>query len=660
MTTGPGAVVAGRYEILDRIAEGGMSTVYRARRRPDGLIVALKVLREPYAADREFVERFTREARAAEALQHPNIVRVYESGRDGETYFIAMEYVDGTDLKGHLRRVGRLAGDDAERVAAAVCEALEYAHHEGIVHRDVKPQNILIAADGTVKVADFGIARAVSAVTITHPGTVLGTVQYLAPEQARGAPVGRASDIYSLGAVLYEMLTGRLPFDGDTPIAIALKHLREPPPRPRALQPDVPVRLEGIVLKAMAKRPDDRYRSARDMAEDLTGRAERWRDVIEEEDAVTRQFDLPLDGHRAHRRRVLARVAVIVVAALVVAGWVAWRSVEAYLTVPEVEMPELVGRPLAAAEVLAREAGLVVEVADRVNSSTVPADVVVAQDQPPGKRLKQGRRVAVTVSLGLRLVTVPNLIQRPLQDAQLALDAAQLKVGALQDGYDDLVRPGVVMRQNPAAGAQVPADTAVTLVISRGPPQVEMPEVVGRRLDDARRVLEERNLVVAHVRTIGSEVAAPGTVLEQTPAAGTRVRPDQVVITLAVAARPGEETAPPQVPVITAEPQPVATPRPPTPGPPRPTPTSGLSQPTQPTPRPTPAAGQVRRTRVQVVVPEGGVQEVKIVVIDETGVHTAYQAPHVPGDRVDQVVPSRGYTIIQVYVASRLVQEIRP
>ncbi|OFX26635.1 MAG: hypothetical protein A2Z07_00095 [Armatimonadetes bacterium RBG_16_67_12] len=247
MSVANGTVLAGRYEIVDRIADGGMSTVYRARRLSDGLVVALKVLRPQYAADREFIERFAREARAAEALQHPNIVQLYESGRDGDVYFIAMEYVDGPDLKGHLRRVGRLEPDDAERIAMAVCEALEYAHHEGIVHRDIKPQNILLAPGGTVKVADFGIARALAAVTMTQPGTVLGTVQYLSPEQARGAAVGRTSDIYALGVVLYEMLTGRLPFEGDAPVAIALKHLHDPPPRPRAAQPDIPLRLEGVI-----------------------------------------------------------------------------------------------------------------------------------------------------------------------------------------------------------------------------------------------------------------------------------------------------------------------------------------------------------------------------------------------------------------------------
>jgi serine/threonine-protein kinase len=662
MSSAAGTIIAGRYEIIDRIADGGMSTVYRARRLTDGMIVALKVLRPQYVADREFIERFTREARAAEALRHPNIVQVYESGRDGDVHYIAMEYVDGPDLKGHLRRVGRLDPVDAERVARSVCEALDYAHHEGIVHRDVKPQNILIAPDGTVKVADFGIARALASVTITQPGTVLGTVHYLSPEQARGAPVGRASDIYALGAVLYEMLTGRLPFDGDTPIAIALKHLHEPAPRPRLVQPDVPVRLEAIVVKALAKRSDDRYHSARDMATDLEGSTEFWKDVAADDLSATRQFGAPAEQAGTSPRMMMLRIAAIVFVMLGISAWVGWRALNAYLTVPEVEMPALIGLPLARAQEVARDAGIELDVSDRVNSPSVASDIVISQEQPPGKRLKQGRRVGVVVSLGMARATVPDLVQRTVQEAQLALDNARLRVGAMQDGYDDLVKPGVVMRQNPAAGATVPVDSPVTLVISRGPALVDMPALVGRRLEEARRLLDEKGLVIAHLRTVGTTEAEPGVVIDQTPAAGSRLQPGRETITLTVSSRPGEEGAPPSVPVITAEPQPTEAPSrlpevTPRPAPqPRETPSAAT-----PTPRPSPPApGQVRRTRVQVVVPEGGAQEVKIVVIDETGVHTVYQARHNAGDRVDHVVRSHGYTIIQVYISSRLVQEVRP
>jgi beta-lactam-binding protein with PASTA domain len=303
------------------------------------------------------------------------------------------------------------------------------------------------------------------------------------------------------------------------------------------------------------------------------------------------------------------------------------------------------------------------EVSDRINSPTVAPDVVISQEHPAGKRLKQGRRVGVVVSLGTAKVTVPDLVQRTVQEAQLALDNARLRVGAMKDGYDDLVKPGIVMRQNPVAGATVPVDSPVILVISRGPAFVDMPALVGRPLEEARRLLEEKGLVVAHVWTVGTTDAEPGVVIGQTPAAGSRLQPGQGTITLTVSARPGEEGAPPRVPVITAEPQPTEAPSrlpevTPRPAPqPRPTPGAAAS----PVPKPSPAVpGQERRTRVQVVVPEGGAQEVKIVVIDETGVRTVYHARHAAGDRVDQVVRSHGYTIIQVYIANKLVQEVRP
>jgi len=656
-----GTVIADRYEILGRIAEGGMSTVYRARRRSDGTIVALKILRDQYVADREFLERFAREARAAETLTHPNVVRVFETGKDGDTYFIAMEYVDGIDLKVHLRRIGRLEAADAERIARSVCEALDYAHHQGIVHRDVKPQNILLASDGTVKVADFGIARAIAAVTITQAGTVLGSVQYMSPEQARGAGVGRASDLYALGVLLFEMLTGQLPFDGDTPIAITLKHLHDPPPRPRSIEPSVPLRLEGIIMRCMAKRSEDRYGSAQELASDLSGETDHWARLLEEEE-TTRMFEVTEDGAepRSRLRVFSTRVAMILLGAVLLGLWTGWQAVSAYLNVPEVEIPNMVGRTLPQATQIARQAGLTIEIAERSYSPKVAADVIISQDQPPGKRVKQGRGIGVAVSLGAQLVTVPDLVQQTLQAAQLALDSVRLKSGRLQEAYDDVVKPGSVVRQNPPAGTRVPVDSAVTLVISRGPTQIDMPALVGRTLADARRALDERGLVITYLRTIASTEVEPGVVIEQTPSPGSKVRAGQVTITITVSARPGEESAPPRAPVITAEPQVVETPKPaPTP---RPVPRVTPAPQTSPGQRATPApAGVLRRTRIQIVIPEGPAsQEVRIVVIDESGVRTIYREARPPGERIDQVVQTRGFTVIQVYIDSRLVQEVRP
>ncbi len=667
MSHAKGTVIAGRYEILELIAEGGMSTVYRARRQADGAIVALKILRDQYAADREFLERFAREAHAAETLTHPNIVRVHETGQDGTTYFLAMEYVDGIDLKVHLRRIGRLEAGDAERIARAVCDALDYAHRQGIVHRDIKPQNILMASDGTVKVADFGIARAMAAVTITQTGTVLGSVQYMSPEQARGAGVGRASDVYALGVVLFEMLTGRVPFEGESPIAIALKHLHDAPPRAREIEPSVPRRLEGIILKATAKRSEDRYTSARDMATDLAGETDQWTELLETEE-TTRMFEFDEDEEqagggtmRSRIRSYSTRIAVVLLGAVMLGLWTGWQAVSAYLNVPEVEIPKVVGRTLPQATEIARQAGLALEVVERAYSSSVPQDVVISQDQPAGKRVKQGRRLGVAVSLGTQLVAVPDLVQQTLQQAQLALDTARLKTGRLQEAYDDVVRPGAVLRQDPAAGSRVPIDSPVTLVISRGPTQIDMPALVGRRLEAARRLLDERSLTITYLRTVASTDVEPGTVIEQTPAAGAKIRPGHVTITLTVSARPGEESAPPQAPVITAEPQAVETPRAaPTPRAPGPRATPGPQA--SPGPRATPGPPSVlRRTRIQVVVPEGPAsQEVRIVVIDELGVRTLYRSAHAPGERVDQVVQSKGFTVIQVYIDNRLVQEVRP
>jgi len=260
-----GSMVAGRYEILDRISEGGMATVFRARRLEDGGIVALKILREQFASDVEFITRFEREARAVSELIHPHMVRVYDSGADGNVHFIAMEYVEGENLKEYIRRHSRLEAPRALEIAAQVCDALEYAHAHGIVHRDIKPQNILLTREGRVKVTDFGIARAMSSATITQTGTVLGSVQYLSPEQARGAAVGPSTDIYSLGVVLFEMVTGTLPFEGDSPIATALAHVNQTPPPPRGLAPALPVRVEGIILFALAKSPSRRYRTPGEM-----------------------------------------------------------------------------------------------------------------------------------------------------------------------------------------------------------------------------------------------------------------------------------------------------------------------------------------------------------------------------------------------------------
>jgi len=625
-----GSLVAGRYEILDRISEGGMATVFRARRLTDGQTVALKILREQFASDSEFLARFEREARAVRALSHPHMVRVHDSGTDGNVHYIAMEYVEGENLKDLIRREGPLPPARAAQIAAQVADVLEYAHAHGIVHRDIKPQNILLTRDGQVKVTDFGIARAMSAATITHTGTVLGSVQYLSPEQARGAPVGPSTDIYSLGVVLYEMVTGTLPFDGDSPIATALAHVNQPPPPPRSRAPTLPVRIEGIILFALAKSPSRRYRSPGEMRGDLLGETDLW-SLVSPHTFMEPPAPSAAEVAPPQVRRRLPAPAVALAAALLLLGglWSGWQAFTRYLSVPEVAVPGLIGRPLPVAQQMVESAGLTLVVRERVYHSAVPAEAVVSQDQPPGKAVKRGRVIGVVVSLGPEIVLVPDVQRRSLIEARLLIEQRRLVVGELREQFHEEVRGGFVIAQDPQPGARVERGRPVNLVVSKGPQRVEMPPLVGRPLHDARRILQDLGVTLSEVRTAATTEVDPGIVIEQSPQAGTRIRPTDRV-TVVVAMRPGEESTPPPTAVVTAQPQPSGNP-------------------------------EEKVTRVQLIVPEGDPEQaVRIVVIDEQGLRTVFERTLPPGARVDEAIKTRGYTIIQVYVQNRLIQEIRP
>lgn len=633
-----GTIIAHRYEILERISEGGMATVFRGRRLPDGQTIALKVLRDQFATDLEFVERFQREAKAVSELTHPHMVRVYDSGNDGAVHYIAMEYVEGQNLKELLRVRGRFEPEEAVSIVAQVCEVLEFAHSHGLVHRDIKPQNILLTRDGQVKVTDFGIARAASAATITQAGTMLGTVQYLAPEQARGAIVGRAADIYAMGVVLYELVTGVLPFGGDSPVAIAIKHIHQTPPRPRAIVPMLPARLEAIILRAMAKSPYDRYCSAGDLRSDLLGETDLWQTApaaVPHDEAPTVILRPDTSGRPALPRlvqeqlvspSVVAGVLLVIFVGVLFGGW---RAFGRYLSVPEVTVPTIVGKSLTDAERVAGPLRLSLQ-ASEVFSGTVPAGTIVSQDQAPGRLVKVGRVIGVEVSIGPEVVIVPDVQHRSLIEAQLMIDQARLRLGELREAYEDTLQSGFILKQDPQPGAKVPRDRTVNLVVSKGPQRIEMPQLVGRSLQDVRKILQDLGVTVQEVRTRVMADQASGIVLEQTPAAGTRIRAqDPVVVTVSV--KPGDESKPPSTPVVTAVP---AAPK---------------------------ASAHTQVTRVRLVVPEGDREQlVKIVVVDEQGPHTVYEKMHAPGTHVDQVIRSQGYTIIQVFVQNRLIQEIRP
>ncbi len=630
-----GRILGGRYEIVGPLSEGGMALVFRGRRTDDGRPVAIKILRDQYAHNAEFVARFEREAQAVAQLSHPRMVQIFDHGRDGDVHFIVMEFVEGEDLKTHLRRTGPLPEPEARRIAAQVCDVLEYAHGMGIVHRDIKPQNILLTQDGQIKVTDFGIARALASTTITETGTVLGSVQYLSPEQARGLGVGRSADLYSLGVVLYEAVTGSLPFDGDTPITIALRHMHEPPPVPRRDGARLSPATEGIILKALTKDPDDRYRSAREMREDLLGETARWRERAPDAEATAIVRRRDADEARRARSRPLRTIGPFFAAAaallLIFVGiTVGWQALTAYLNVPEVQVPDLTGRTLSDAQTLARRGHLSVQLVEQRHSRTTPAGSVLSQDPPAGRTVKVNRVIGLITSLGPEMVEVPDVRRHSLEEARVTIEQTRLAVGELREAYDQAVPSGFILLQDPASGASVERGTAVNLTVSKGQRTLVLPDLVGRSLDDARRMLQDLGVTLRAVDQVPRGDVPPGQVVAMTPPAGAQIRhEDAVSVTIAV--RPGAGGSPPPQPIVTST-------------------------------RPAQAAtGDRRQVHVKLVVPEGPAhQTVKIVVIDQQGVHVAYQGIHSPGENLDTEVTGQGYTIVQVYIEGRLIQEIRP
>lgn len=522
-------VVADRYEILDLIARGGMALVYRAYDRRLSRYVALKVLHPEFASDPRFVERFKREAHAAASLSHPGIVSVFDWGNDGETYYIVMEYVEGRTLRDVLKKEGRLHFRRAAEIAAQAALALDAAHRKGIVHRDVKPGNVMLTRSGDAKVADFGIARAVGTdEALTQAGSVLGTASYLSPEQADGRPVDQRSDIYSLGVVLFEMLTGRPPFRGDSPLAVALKHLSEAPPRPTELCPDIPPALEAIVLKAMAKDPAARYNTAMEMHDDLKRLLSggEVRALSEPVFAPAASDEVETDESRDRRGGPgkLFWAAVVVLLALLVYGlYLLGVSLGVFGAPREVRLPNVVGRPFEPDARLQLESlGLEVVASYRPSA---PGDKgrVLSQDPPAGSLVPPRSQVRLVVGEGPGMGVVPDLVGKTRADAERAIQEAGFVLGEVTERFDPEAPEGTVLEQDPPGGRQTTRGTPISLVVSAGPEKVEVPDVVGTSREQAARLLAAAGLALGNVREEASARAA-GTVIAQSPGAGTEAK----------------------------------------------------------------------------------------------------------------------------------------
>ncbi len=568
-------VYNGRYELHRRIARGGMAEVFLAR---DALLdrpVALKVLFPEFATDPSFVERFRREAQSAANLSHPNIVSVYDWGEEEGTYFIVMEYVEGRSLAQIIKDEGALHPDRAADITADTAAALGFAHRNGVVHRDVKPGNILINPSGTVKVADFGIARAVSAAeNLTQTGTVMGTATYFSPEQARGESVDPRSDIYSLGVVLYEMLTGRPPFTGDNPVSVAYKHVQETPEGPRQRNPDIPAGLEAVTLKAMAKNQANRYATAEDLRADLrrfradqpvtaetimvAPAAESTRAVYATEGATTavpqagatrsvRQVEETFwdDEPPREKKSSAAFVIALLVLLAVLAALLFFFAQSLGLSDDgdgggEVETPSVLTLPVAEATRILTEAGLESEISEEPNED-VPAGTVFGQDPAAGVNVDEGTTVQLRVSAGAPPVTVPAVVGLNLGDAVSQLEGLGLTVDVVP--VESEVRPeGEVLTQDPPEGEEVPSGTAIRLEASSGPPSVPVPEVVGLTSNAAGVELGRAGFEVAF-QDEASDSVEDGLVIRTDPPQGTELDTGQTV-TVFVSSGPAATAVP--------------------------------------------------------------------------------------------------------------------
>ncbi len=555
-------VFGGRYEVIGRAGSGGMAEVYRARDELLGREVALKVLSERFSRDKAFVERFRREAQAAANLSHPNIVSLYDYGSDDDTYFIVMEFIDGKALSEVIAAEAPLMPERAADIAVEVAAALQRAHSAGLVHRDIKPGNIMITTAGQTKVTDFGIARALrrdGETTMTQTGMVIGTAAYLSPEQAQGNAVDARSDVYSLGCVLYEMLTGRPPFAGDTPLSIAYKHVRESAARPSQSNSDVPRELDAIVLKALAKNPDNRYDNATEMQQDLQrylgGQRVLATPLLGDETTavagggggtqVMRRPDTavyPAEDRRRGRGAGFWILLSLLILALF--GGLAWLLLNNLLGqdggAPRVEVPSVVGRKLGVARAVLEERGLTPEVR-RTASRRAPANEVLRQDPDAGTRVAEDSTVTLTVSSGPPEVSVPSLEGQTVDEAVATLQEENLEFGTQTGEVNADVEAGLITSQTPAPGERVPEGSQVDVVVSSGPELTAVPNVIGATEEAARAELDGAGFEV-EVVTEPNE-AEEGIVFAQDPVAGTELE-DGATVTIAVSEGPEEQTLP--------------------------------------------------------------------------------------------------------------------
>ena len=544
-----GKLIGNRYEILEIIGKGGMATVYKAQDQILKRYVAVKVLREEFTTDEEFIRRFNTEAQSAASLTHQNIVSIYDVGNQDNIYYIVMELIQGKTLKQIIDEDGVLPWKWSLNIAIQIASALEVAHRNNIIHRDIKPHNIIITEDGIAKVTDFGIAKAVSNSTITAFGTTIGSVHYFSPEHARGGYTDAKSDLYSLGVVMYEMLTGRVPFDADTPVSIALKHMQEKPIEPIKLNPSIPYSVNKIIMKAMEKDLNLRYQSATEMLKDLNmalknpdgdfvktssnemAYTQRIDAITEEEYRNAKPSENEEKGKKKKgklgkffEKHPAAKYIIIILLLILipVVGFFGTQAVLNWGRASDVNLPNFVNMTREEAERAAEEAGLKLEITEEFNSDVELGKVISQEPQyMEGYLVKEDSTVKIVISKGENIKPVPDVVGKTREEAEAELKATEFQVEVIEEASDK-VEAGYVIRQDPEGDKEKNAGETIKIYVSTGIKQITMEHVIGQKEADAKKTLTDLGF---EVNVVYEEDTSKddGTVLKQSIDVGTTV-----------------------------------------------------------------------------------------------------------------------------------------
>ncbi|WP_324823718.1 Stk1 family PASTA domain-containing Ser/Thr kinase [Sinanaerobacter sp. ZZT-01] len=552
-------ILAGRYELIEKIGEGGMAVVYKARCRLLNRFVAIKILKPEFTKDVKFIESFRRESQAAASLVHPNIVNVYDVGKEGNIHYIVMELIEGRVLSDLIKTEGPIEIRKAVSITKQIASALSLAHKSNLIHRDVKPHNILINQDGVAKITDFGIAKAVSSGTIVgkQTETIMGSVHYFSPEQARGGYIDEKSDIYSLGIVLYEMVTGKVPFDGENPVAVAVMHINDEMVPPSELVSDIPADLEEIILKATNKYQVNRYKSAEDMLTALNlinynsigksaahskGKAKESTIVMPpiknagllkenqlNNDAMGEKDEEKMAKEKGKKKKFklnkvkFAAIVIALFCAIPISGFLV-NGIRSMLEPDEVVVPDLKGYTFEEAEKKLEELKLVLEKGNEVYSSDYDEGCIVSQSPEEDMKIKEGAKVQVNISKGMQSGTVPNLVGKTLSEAEFVLETYGYEKGSVKEDYSDYAK-GVVFEQSPESGSEADSGTKVSFKVSLGSKteEVEMPNLKGLDFDRAKDQLTKYKLSLGNPSYDSSSSFAKNQVISQSIDAGKMV-----------------------------------------------------------------------------------------------------------------------------------------